>query len=84
MQIQPHWYQLERYHALIAFIIVQMINAMPAPTKDSRPVYVWFFRVLSSVPNLVRAWMSQVEKSPNFVDAVDLHLASREQRPRES
>lgn len=67
---------LLHYHpaivALICYYVVSAaIGAMPAPTKDSKPFYVWLFRFANTLgANLARAYSTMVEKSPNFDAAV--------------
>ena len=57
-------------------IVSSMISSMPAPSKDSTPRYVYWFKVLNTViGNIQRAHGSRIEDSPNFKDAVDKYLA---------
>ncbi len=53
-------------------------GALPAPTAKSSPFYQWAYQFLNTIAaNLMRAFNSKVENSPNFLPAVDLHVASQ-------
>ena len=60
---------------LVAYYITSAFTAsLPAPTKDSSPLYVFSFRFVNILAaNVVRAYSSHVENSPNFKDAIELH-----------
>lgn len=63
-------------HHIVAILIAYWtlsaaIGALPAPTKDSSPFYGWFFRFANIISaNLLRAYSTAIERSPNFNDAV--------------
>lgn len=66
-------------HGLVLLIWFTVTNIcvgyLPAPTKDSSPFYVWFFKVSNSlVFAFARAFRSRVENSPNFQDAVKIAM----------
>lgn len=47
------------------------VSSLPAPTAKSGQFYTFFFKFVNTLAaNLSRAYASQVEKSPNFQDAV--------------
>jgi len=49
-----------------------VISSLEAPTKDSGGLYVFFFKFLNSLAgNIKRAQSTAIEKSPNFLDAVE-------------
>ncbi len=57
-------------------VITVMVSSLPAPTKDSSPQYIYWFKVANTVVgNLQRAHGSRIEDSPNFKDAVQKYLA---------
>jgi hypothetical protein len=57
-------------------VITVMVSSLPAPTKDSGPKYIYWFKVANTVVgNLQRAHGSRIEDSPNFKDAVQKYLA---------
>lgn len=49
------------------------VNSLPAPTAQSKPLYVFFFRFATALlaQNPTRAVSTKVEASPNFQDAVN-------------
>lgn len=54
------------------------IGALPSPTKDSTPQYVFFFKFCNNLAgNLSRANGTRIETSPNFMDAVELEIQRR-------
>ncbi len=56
-------------------VITVMVSSLPAPTKDSSPKYVYWFKVANTIiGNLQRAHGSRIEDSPNFKDAVEKYL----------
>ena len=67
---------LIHYHpAVVAlfcyYVSSSAISSLPAPSKDSKPFYVWFFRFANTLAaNIARAYSTALEKSPNFEDAV--------------
>lgn len=82
----PHWHpdfiHRHPYTLLVAALVYgQAVNAMPAPTAKSSQFYVFTFKFLTGLNNLVRAWSTQVEKSPNWQDAVDLHIKTNSPGP---
>lgn len=59
-------------------VVTVLVSSLPAPTKDSSPKYVYWFKVANTiVGNLQRAHGSRIEDSPNFKDAVNKLLASK-------
>jgi hypothetical protein len=57
-------------------IITVMVSSLPAPTKDSSPKYVYWFKVLNTViGNIARANSTAIEQSPNFHAAIEAHMA---------
>jgi len=51
-------------------IVTALISNLPAPTKDSTPNYVYWFKVLNTIiGNLQRAKSTALEQSPNWQDA---------------
>lgn len=61
------------------WVVSAAISALPAPTAQSKPFYQWFFKFANTIgANLARAYSTQIEKSPNFADAVDLHIQSQQ------
>lgn len=62
---------------LLNNVATAAISSLPAPTKDSKPFYVWSFKFLNTViGNIQRAKSTTLEQSPNWKDAVDAHLAN--------
>ena len=56
----------------------RVVSALPAPTAKSTDRYVFWFKLLNNlVGNKSRANDTSVESSPNFQDAVNLHLAKQ-------
>lgn len=78
-QAASHW-QPDFVHRhpgwVIAALIVysQAVNAMPAPTAKSSQFYVWFFKFSTALTNILRAYSTKLEASPNWQDAVDKHV----------
>jgi len=63
----PYIATLATYWALSAFI-----GALPSPTANSSPLYIFVFKFSNSLGgNLLRALSTKVESSPNFQDAVN-------------
>jgi hypothetical protein len=68
-------------HQVIATFLVTTVasgflGALPAPTKDSSPEYVFTFKFVNAViGNVMRAISTKVENSPNFQDAVKIQNA---------
>jgi hypothetical protein len=63
----PYISTLVSYWVLSAFI-----GALPAPSATASGLYLFFFKFSNSLGgNLLRALSTQVEKSPNFQDAVN-------------
>lgn len=57
-------------------IISVLVSSLPAPTKDSGPGYVYWFKVSNTIiGNIARANSTALEKSPNWQAAVDAHIA---------
>jgi len=55
-------------------------TSLPAPTAQSSTSYQFWFKLLNNLAaNLSRAKNTAVESSPNFQDAVNLHLAQQGQ-----
>lgn len=62
----PYIATLVSYWAASAFI-----GALPAPMANSTQLYLFFFKFTNTfVGNLLRAYSSKVEGSPNFQQAV--------------
>lgn len=61
--------------ALAAYYVGSAFTAsLPAPRKDDPRWYVFLFQFVNTLAaNLVRAYATRVENSPNFEAAVDLH-----------
>jgi hypothetical protein len=56
-------------------VITVLVSELPAPTKDSTPKYIYWFKVLNSViGNLKRAHSTAIEGSPNWQAAVEAHV----------
>ena len=54
------------------------ISALPAPTANSSTMYKFWFSFFNYLAaNIARARDTRVEGSPNFIDAVNLHLAQQ-------
>lgn len=52
------------------YIMSAAIGSMPAPTAQSKPLYLFFFKFLNTLAaNLTRAYSTAVEASPNFAAA---------------
>ena len=52
------------------------ISSLESPTKDSSASYRYWFKVLNKfAANWYRAADTSIERSPNFQDAVQKHLA---------
>jgi hypothetical protein len=57
-------------------IITVLVSSLPAPTKDSKPSYVYWFKVANTIiGNVARANSTALEKSPNWEAAVNAHIA---------
>jgi hypothetical protein len=57
-------------------VVTVLVSSLPAPTKDSSQKYVYWFKVLNTIiGNLQRANSTALEKSPNWQDAIDAHMA---------
>jgi hypothetical protein len=55
------------YYTLSAFV-----SSLPAPTAKSSQVYLFFFKFCNTLgANLIRAYSTQIEKSPNWQAAVE-------------
>ena len=66
VQAHPYVISLGGYWVTSAFI-----GALPAPTATSSQLYIFFFRFSNALgANVMRAWSTAVEKSPNFQQAV--------------
>lgn len=53
-------------------VVTAFVSAFPAPTKDSRVAYVvWFKFSNGMIGNIKRAQSTEIEKSPNWNDALD-------------
>ncbi len=62
-------------------VVTALVSNLPAPTKDSTAKYVYWFKVSNTiVGNVKRANSTAVEASPNFLAAVDAHLAKLEEQ----
>lgn len=60
------------------WIFTAAVGALVAPTATSSDFYQWFFKFTNTIAaNLARAYNTNVEKSPNFLPAVDLHLSKQ-------
>ena len=70
----------EAGHWIVYAVLSVAIGSLAAPTKDSGPFYLWFFRFCNGVLalNPQRALNTRVENSPNWKDAVDKHLSEME------
>lgn len=56
--------------------LTKIISAMPMPTKDSSPTYIFWFKFFNNlVGNELRANLPPLENSPNFLPAVEKHNA---------
>jgi hypothetical protein len=56
-------------------VISALVSSLPAPTKDSSPKYVYWFKVANTIiGNLRRAQSTAIENSPNWAAAVAAHL----------
>ena len=54
------------------------VGSLAAPTKDSKPFYVFLFKFANALAfNFQRARSTSIENSPNFQDAVAKYLASQ-------
>jgi len=52
-----------------------LVSLLPAPTKDSTPRYVWWFKSLNTfIGNLQRAKSTALEQSANWPTAVDAQI----------
>lgn len=58
--------------ALVVFI--QFSNSLPAPTAKDSKGYVIFFRFITGLGNIARAWNTKIETSPNWQAAVTAHV----------
>jgi hypothetical protein len=60
---------------LINNIATFLVSLLQAPTKDSTPRYIWWFKVGNSlIGNLKRAQSTAIEQSPNWGTALDEHI----------
>lgn len=56
-------------------IVTVMVSSLPAPTANSTPRYVYWFKVTNSITgNLKRAQSTAIEQSPNWEAAVNAHM----------
>jgi hypothetical protein len=75
--LHPWLISVGKYAAIWIFkdVITALVSAMPAPGKDSSAKYSYWFKFLNSFTgNVLRAQSTALEKSPNWQDAVNLHL----------
>ena len=64
-------FHTEAGHDIMAAIVVTAVGSLQAPTKTSSAFYIWFFKFSNSITlQFFRAFYSNVERSPNFTDAV--------------
>lgn len=69
--VAPSWVHSEVFHFACYYVASNAIGAMPAPTASDGKFYVWLFRFGNGVAsNLSRAFSTQIEKSPNWADAL--------------
>lgn len=70
----------EAGHWMMYATLSVAIGSLLAPTKQSSPFYVWFFRFSNGIIalNPQRALNTRIESSPNWKDAVDQHLQNLE------
>lgn len=58
-------------------VVTVLVSSLPAPTAQSKPGYVYWFKVANGiVGNLQRAKSTAIEQSPNFLPAVEAYLAN--------
>jgi len=56
-------------------VITVMITSLPAPTRDSTPGYVYWFKVANTIiGNIQRAKSTAIESSPNWAAASQAHV----------
>jgi hypothetical protein len=56
-------------------ILTVLVSELPAPTKDSTPKYIYWFKVANTIiGNLKRAHSTAIEQSPNWKAAADNHV----------
>lgn len=64
---------------LLCTVFTVMVGALPAPTAQSTPKYVYWFKVLNVFAGMVqRGHSTAIENSPNFLPAVEKYLADME------
>lgn len=85
LQVAPHWHpdfvHRHPYALLVAALFYgQVVNALPAPTTKSSQFYIFAFKLMTGVNNLVRAFSTKIENSPNWQDAVDQHVQNNQQQ----
>jgi len=74
-QAHPYWASIITTWVFNNVITV-MVSSLPAPTKDSKPAYVYWFKVLNTIiGNVKRAQSTALEQSPNWQDAIAAHVA---------
>jgi hypothetical protein len=65
---------------LLGVIWNSYVDSLDAPTKNSSASYVFLFKFSNFVAlNFKRSRSTSIENSPNFKDAVALHLAAQAQ-----
>lgn len=68
-----HHHQTVILTLIVYYVVSAAISAMPSPTAQSKPFYVWLFKFANTLAaNLSRAYSTAVERSPNFEDAAKL------------
>jgi hypothetical protein len=64
-------------------VVTVMVSSLPAPTKDSTPKYVYWFKVANTIiGNWQRAKIPRIENSPNWEAAVCAHLEKMKQEQK--